>query len=238
MVSGLTSSDAAAAAGAPWRRKPIASPGIFNQTATPAQRKQQLAQLAEMGVAIPEDFRKEMAMAGEWQTLSETPIHEAGDIKGEMEDHKPDALNVGVRKRKYEGQEGEEETGETVFKRGWGSTTRTYPGPNDNGEADLDSLLGKTLVNTRKSRIEDSKTSGENKFQDQTFVEEQMAEEIAQSALERPKVKKEDSAGSGIPLPLVPSHGLLDNTTIKVENSSFEPDITFKKRKTKPIRQK
>lgn len=236
MVSGLTSSDAAAVPGPPWRRKPIVSPS--NQNATPAQRKQQIAQLAEMGVAIPEDFRKEMAMAGEWQTLSETPIYEAGNINGEMEDRKPDALNVGVRKRKFEGQEEEEEAGEAVVRRGWGSTTRVYPGLNQSGEDDLDLLLGKTQMNTRRSGVEHNSTAGQSRSQDQTFVGEHAADELAQSALDRPAVKKEDSGGIGIPLPLVPSHGLLEDSTIKVENNALEPEIMFKKRKTKPIRQK
>lgn len=242
MVSGSMSSDAAAATGAPWRRKPIVSPSTdsLNQTATPAQRKQNLAQLAEMGVAIPEDFRKEMAMAGEWQTISETPIHEDGISKREMEDRKPDTLNVGVRKRKHEGQdgEGEEEDGEMLVRRGWGSSTRSYPGLNERGEDDLDLLLGKTQVNTGRSGMEYKKTSGENKSQDPTFVEEQIKSEIAQPTLEGPVVKKEDSGGIGIPLPLFPSHGLLEDTTIKAENGSLEPEILFKKRKTKPIRQK
>lgn len=235
MVSGSSSSDAA---GPPWRRKPVSSStSTLYQTSTPAQRKQQLGQLAEMGVAIPEDFRKEMAMAGDWQTLSETPIHEAGDNR-EIEDRKPDTVNVGVRKRKYEGQEEEEEAGETVVRRGWGLTTRVYPGLNERGEDDLDLLLGKTRVNTRRISLEDNKTAGGKKPPDQRFVEGQAAVEISQSALERPAVKKEDSGETGTPLPLVPAHGLLDDTTIKVENSPLEPEIMFKKRKTKPIRQK
>ena len=240
MVSGSMSSDAAAATGAPWRRKPIVSPSTdsLNQTATPAQRKQNLAQLADMGVAIPEDFRKEMAMAGEWQTISETPIHEDGTSKREMEDRKPDTLNVGVRKRKHEGQEDEEENGEMLVRRGWSSSTRSYPGMNERSENDLDMLLGKTQVNMGRSGVEHKKTSGENKSQDPKFVEEQIKSEIAQSTLDGPVVKKEDSGGIGIPLPLFPSHGLLEDTTIKVENGLLEPEILFKKRKTKPIRQR
>ena len=240
MVSGSMSSDAAAATGAPWTRKPKVSPSTdsLNQTATPAQRKQNLAQLAEMGVAIPEDFRKEMAMAGEWHTISEIPIHEDGISKREMEDRKPDMLNVGVRKRKHEGQEDEEEDGEILVRRGWGSSTRSYPGLNERGEDDLDLLLGKTRVNTGRSGVEYKKTSGENKSQDPTFVEEQIKREIAHSPLEGPVVKKEDPGGIGIPLPLFPSHSLLEDTTIKAENGSLEPEILFKKRKPKPIRQK
>lgn len=240
VVSGSTSSDAAAVTGAPWRRKPTVPPltGTFNQTATPAQRKQQLAQLAEMGVAIPEDFRKEMAMAGEWQTLSETPIHEAGNIKGELEDRKPQTLNVGVRKRKYEGQEEDEEAGEMLARRGWGSTTRVYPGLNDRGEDDLDLLLGKAQVNTRRSGTEATKISGENRFHDHSVSEEQVTDGSAHSALERPVVKNEDSGEAGNPLPLVPSHGSPDDTTIKIETRPLEPEITFKKRRPKSMRQK
>lgn len=240
MVSGSISSDAPAAAGAQWRRKPVVPSlmGTFNQTATPAQRKQQLAQLAEMGVAVPEDFRKELAMAGEWQILSETPIHEAENIKAEMDDCKPNTLNVGVRKRKYEGQDGEDEGEETVFRRGWGSTTRLYPGLNERGEDDLDLLLGKTQVNTRRSHVGDNKTAGESRPQDQTFVEQLVASETGQSTLERPPVKREDSGGIGTPLPLAPSLALPDDDNVKDENTLLEPEITFKKRKAKPIRRK
>lgn len=95
-----------------------------------------MAQLAEMGVAIPQEYRADMALAGEWQTLSETKI-ESQDAAGA-------AKSIGVRKRKLEGDEEEEEHArEQSARKGWGSRTRTYPGAQDSDE-DLDALLAST----------------------------------------------------------------------------------------------
>lgn len=47
----------------------------------------------------------------------------------DSKDFKPDTtLNVGVRKRKLDGQEEEKEAGTTVVRKGWVSTKRGYPG--------------------------------------------------------------------------------------------------------------
>ncbi|OJD15573.1 hypothetical protein AJ78_04163 [Emergomyces pasteurianus Ep9510] len=110
------------------------------------QRKRQLAQLVEMGVAIPEEFRPELALAGDWKAIEET----AGEKHGSEADALA-ALNVGVRKRKFEGQEEEEAAGETVMRKGWGSTTREFPGGKET-EEDLDALLEKTAELKRRRR--------------------------------------------------------------------------------------
>ncbi|KAF1814332.1 hypothetical protein P152DRAFT_413039, partial [Eremomyces bilateralis CBS 781.70] len=64
--------DALVSGGAPSSSK---AEGVIGRTerdrerprqATTEERKRQMAQLAEMGVAVPEEFRGEMAMAGEW----------------------------------------------------------------------------------------------------------------------------------------------------------------------------
>lgn len=239
MVSGVNASDAVLDAGAPWRRRPVT--GLSANTlrqATPVERKQQLAQLAEMGVAIPEDFRKEMAMAGDWQMLSETPISEIKTRKEEVEDRKPDAFNVGIRKRKYEGQEEEEEAGEMVVRRGWGSITRTYPGLYEDGE-DLDSLFTKSKLLLRQASTDHGATINKGTFQNQTDpLEEHAMEENAQFALEGSSIKKEEPDGAIVPLQTVSINDHLDHAAVKIESDPGEPEITFKKRKTKPIRQK
>ncbi|KAK5235693.1 hypothetical protein LTR47_003166 [Exophiala xenobiotica] len=111
----------------PTARKPTAAP------LTQADQKRQWAQLAQMGIAVPEQFRSEMAMAGDWQVssrkMADGPTPE-------------DPLSIGIKKRKFEGQEEEEEAGETVARRGWGTTTRRYPGKDT---ADLDDLLSGTV---------------------------------------------------------------------------------------------
>ncbi|EXJ58828.1 hypothetical protein A1O7_06258 [Cladophialophora yegresii CBS 114405] len=104
-----------------------------------ADRKRQWAQLAEMGIKVPEEFRSEVAMAGDWQMLSQQVVDEA-------------PLSTGIKKRRYEGQEDDEEekeaAGEAVVRRGWGATTKAYPG---HDIADLDDLLsGSIPVKTEK----------------------------------------------------------------------------------------
>lgn len=103
-----------------------------------ADQKKQWSQLADMGIRVPGDFRAEMALPGEWQKVAERPVEDS--IMGET-------LSTGVRKRKYEGQDEEEEAGETIARRGWGSTTRRYPGEE---QPDLDDLLSASVTKREK----------------------------------------------------------------------------------------
>ena len=205
--------------------------------ATPAERKQQLAQLAAMGVAIPEDFRREMAMAGDWQTLSERPVYPDGFKKEEDgEDVKPNNLNIGVRKRKFEGEEEEQEAGEVVVKRGWGSTTRTYPGE---GEDDLDALIGQT--NLVRRRDAGQQNLGRGKVGEPSTVQPgevaSAREEAIEPLPEVPSIKKEESTEGGGALVTAPEHGVIEPPVIKTEDDPIVAGIVFKKRKPKQIRQ-
>lgn len=97
-----------------------------------------MAQLAEMGVAIPQEYRADMALAGEWQTLSETKIEDREGLEGA-------ARSIGVRKRKHEGDDEEEDHApEPLESKGWGSRMKTYPGAQDDDDEDLDALLAST----------------------------------------------------------------------------------------------
>jgi hypothetical protein len=119
--------------------------------ATPEERKRQMAQLAEMGIAIPDEYRREMAMAGEWQTISTRPVYDAPDVVGRdgdkvKEEESPEGPKSGepkvrVGKRRHED---DAEEGETAGRRKpWGSSTKTYPGRIDIDD-DLDTLLTST----------------------------------------------------------------------------------------------
>jgi len=118
------------------RRPPPTTAPEPPKQANPVDRKRQLAQLAEMGIAVPKEYRAEMAMAGDWETVS-TKSSRLASLKTEDEDTKQ--LNIGIRKRKLDGEEDENET-EVVVRRGWGSTLKTYPGATDANE-DVESLL-------------------------------------------------------------------------------------------------
>ncbi|KAK2755955.1 hypothetical protein FQN54_005752 [Arachnomyces sp. PD_36] len=222
---------------APWNRKPVAPP--VSQQATANERKRQVAQLAEMGVAVPQEFRGEMALAGDWQTISERTI------EGDGKDGEGSGINIGVRKRKYEGQEEEEEAGERVVKKGWGSTTRKYPGFQEEDE-DLDALLKTTTaVNGRKTGRPAIKA--ESQPADATVKSEKVegAEDETSSV-----IKKEESGsgvGSWIPENKSPEAG----AAIKAEDpgeTDVPPEVAkessegqaagvvFKKRKPKHAR--
>ena len=118
--------------------------------ATAEERKRQMKQLADMGISIPQEYRPDMAMAGEWQTTRVRTL-------GENEDVKPDlaALNVGVRKRKLGEDEEEAEAVEGAIKKrlGWGKDLREYPGTTSEatgGVEDIEALLNAGSVHKPK----------------------------------------------------------------------------------------
>lgn len=194
-----------------------------------------MAKLAELGVAVPDEYRREVAMAGDWQVLSERRIIER--IKKEedvdVEDTKSNGLNVGVRKRKLEGQDGEEEAVEPITRRVWGSTQRTYPG-RDNDESELDTLLNATSASVRginsSVKVEerqvalDSGTNGPSTYDRDRLL-----------ASDTPFVKREEST-DGNAIVLMPV-GEAVHVPAKDEDVSLIAGVVFKKRKSKMIRQ-
>jgi hypothetical protein len=112
--------------------------------ATVEERKRQMQQLADMGVAVPEEFRKEVALAGEWERVSVKPVvtSETMRVKSEGGEANIDSLAFGIRKRKFEDQIEEEAIHAAVKKQAWGSKFKTYPGRAGNGDDDIDALLG------------------------------------------------------------------------------------------------
>ena len=238
-LNGVVTASGSKREGAPWERRPAIPPPSVgaNQQATPADRKRQLAQLAEMGVAIPEDFRREMAMAGDWQTTSERSVHENDFVKKEEEDGKPGGLNVGVRKRKFEGQEEEEEAGETVVRRGWGSTIRAYPEPGGD-EDDLSTLLKSTKRVTREGEGLQKPRSRRSSHPEQ--ADSHVTPKDSQPGLDSPRIKGEEPAESvGVPNTISSDAAVEARPdTLKQEEDSLESGALFKKRKAKPIRQR
>ena len=108
-----------------------------SRTATTEERKKHMVQLAEMGVAIPDEYRREMALAGDWQVLSETSV---GPNQSQDDEANPKARLAGVHKRKLPGLEEGDEGNDGTVKRGWGSRVKAYPGSQEFGE-DVESLL-------------------------------------------------------------------------------------------------
>ena len=198
-----------------------------------------MARLAEMGIAIPEEFRREMAMPGDWLVTSQRAVYD--DVKKEEENNKanvkPKDLNRGVRKRKHENEEeeeDEEDAGASTTRRAWGTTTLTYP---TDGDDDLDALLTST-TNARWS----THPYNTDRVQQETELEDPSHPTAMKSHLPsepmppaHTSIKREESsddinhisvAGQATP-----------NTQVKQESPEV-PEFVFKKRKPKAIRQK
>ncbi|ORY09057.1 hypothetical protein BCR34DRAFT_625925 [Clohesyomyces aquaticus] len=120
-------------------RKPVSSSSSREpeRKATLEDRKRQWDQLVSMGIAVPEEVRPDMAIAGEWQVVSQKII--GGD-----EDEKE--LNKGVHKRKLDEDEEEAlEAQQTITKhKGWGHSFKRYPGKaGGDVDDDVDALFKK-----------------------------------------------------------------------------------------------
>ena len=206
------------------KRKGVMSTApAVQKEATAEDRKKQLAQLADMGVALPDEFRGDLAMSGEWQTVSQTPIW---TTKKEDEDEMKEPASVGVRKRKLADKgDVEDEAEETDRRRGWGSTIKTYPGSKQDGD-ELDALLNGDESHVRtgvaKDRI-DSDQRLEGTDGAQTTATDATDASTTESTLQ---VKQE-----------YPDDPPKQLQTGEPELAGGER-VIFKKRKAKPIRQK
>ena len=218
-------------------RASLSRPNVDSSTsqgreATPAERKAQLARLADLGVAVPEDYRREVAMAGDWQTVAERPIW--NQIKKEegledFKDFKPDpTLNVGVRKRKLEGQEDDQDTGTTIVKKGWGSSIRGYPGSAGDGGDDLEELLSKQRKPQQHENTLTEETESQRGFGNPLNPDDNHAGE---GEREPPSVKRENSEAFDVGS--VPNLDTISSTVVKQESQETEPSVVFKKRKAK-----
>ena len=151
LVSGEKKPAGTGADGASKSGPPPAGPAPVQRTAA-QQRKAHAEQLAAMGVKLPEELQREVSGLGGWQTVSEKvvePSADTGSLAGilkreEEEESKKGVLSKGVHKRKAEDEEGEggEEVGRK--RKVWGSSLKSYPGQEGDGEEDgedLDALL-------------------------------------------------------------------------------------------------
>lgn len=183
--------------------------------ATAEERKAQIAKLAEMGVAVPEEYRREMAMVGDWETVSAKPV-DPPTVKKEDPDGKGAVpLNVGVRKRKADENE-EEEPSSIAPKKPWGARLKTYPGSTST-EENLDMLFSGDRV--KKSEATDEDTGATE---------------------EPPKIKSEETDDNTAPQEKSNDSPLAAKETPPLDTEPSNPatGIVFKKRKGKAFRPK
>ncbi|KAJ5679461.1 hypothetical protein N7462_007705 [Penicillium macrosclerotiorum] len=181
------------------------APGPAQRFVGAEERKKQMAQLAELGVAIPEEYRADMALAGEWQTLSETNVDSQEGLEGA-------AKSIGIRKRKHNGEEEEEgvsgNPSERLVSKGWGSRMKIYPGAEDDDE-DLDALLAST------KDLKKNKTPAPDSESNDRYSTEEHKPELP-SAL-----KEEESVISN-------THETTDKARTKVEDTASTSQLDFK----------
>ncbi len=179
-----------------------------------------------------------MAMAGDWQTLSERVIYDDVKQEADSKEFKSNGPNMGVRKRKFEGQEEDEEAEQRVARKAWGSTTRTYPSLSGEERDDLDSLLKSTKVMNREEGApnEDSRSGKGSATQKPAGDESRGTDDTPHP--EVPSIKKENSDTDGILSATSPNLDNLEGTSIKTEDQPMDTGVVFKKRKAKQIRQR
>ncbi|KAL9091209.1 MAG: hypothetical protein Q9159_001504 [Coniocarpon cinnabarinum] len=172
-------------------------------------RKRQIAQLAAMGVAVPEEYRREMAIASEWQTVSTRRLNEIGNgVKEEDgEDTKEGQegweSSRGVRRRREEDDEdGEGDEGRRAGPKngrerlGWGRRVKRYKEIED--EVDIEALMGKKEAEADKAKDEVAKgnpkhETGDEESHKDANEEAERAENVA-NAVDGEDVKGEDGA--------------------------------------------
>ena len=201
------------------------------------ERKRQVGQLAEMGVAVPEAFRGEMAMVGEWEVLSRRVVRGSGGEIGEGfggmkeedgEELEGKALNVGIRRRRR--GDGEEDEGEAASgrRRGWGERVRGYPG--EEGDEDLDSLL---LGAKFGRRGDDGEEVGKEEVLKQMDDGNAVGEKV-KHLVDGHAIKEEDGEAGGAPVVTLGD----GEASVKQEEGAMDSGVVFKKRKAKQIRQR
>jgi hypothetical protein len=176
-----------------------------------------------MGIAVPDEYRGELALAGEWQTVSERVIRTDDDA----EEGKPGS-SIGVRKRKMEGDEEEQEArqeAERFVSQGWGSRTRQYPGAQS--DADLDALLDSTK-DVKKVKLLTPDEQSKEKASKGGATPSDDTEQAAAPESELPSVKSEDKEAAQL--------ATTDTPAVKQEEEAAPTGVVFKKRKPKVLR--
>ncbi|RKF78681.1 putative u1 zinc finger protein [Golovinomyces cichoracearum] len=194
------------------------------KNSTEIQRKQNLAQLAEMGIDIPTELRPEMAMPGEWQVVSERII-----VPGESKKI-PDMTSTSVRRRRRnedceeEDEEDEEEREAHQPRKKWGYLSMKQP--NEEDDRELDALL----THVTQEKIKDPKSEPSIELKKENEGTDQLLDK-SQDTLQGDNsfIKNEPCETVNLP----PSLRTEEN-----QESLVTSNVVFKKRKAKNIRQK
>lgn len=198
------------------------------QATNEEERKRQLKELEALGVALPDEVRRELAMVGDWETTS-VEARRAGERK--MTEKEMVQVELAKQqKRKFEEEEKERKWNamdeDERAMRGFSIQTKTYPGQGEGaGEFDPGMLF---------------KGKGREKAQETVKKEEEVKVKEEKHGDREADVgvipmKKEPEEAEGISIKLE------EGVEIKKEGSEATvvgDGVVFKKRKTKNIRKK
>ncbi|KAI8964457.1 hypothetical protein F5Y11DRAFT_315726 [Daldinia sp. FL1419] len=235
-LNGVVGSNSSGHNHAPGTSRLQTSASSQAQTSTAgSQRQQQWEQLAEMGIDVPTELRKEMAMAGEWtvtnkRVIDDTPNPDDSDVKAQS----VDAIASGVRKRQKRENEADEEEEENAIKglfkkpKKWGRDTKQA----QEDDAELDALLSGPLTKSPESEDRPRRS-----IDDKTDCLSETKESLPSD------VKKEESPISQTLWSIKPEPEPQEkhqDALVKqeVDAESDPPVVVFKKRKPKNIRQR
>lgn len=212
--------------------RPAPAPANMNPA---AQRKAHAEQLAAMGVALPDELKKEVTGVGNYHVVSERALDSSNAVvvsgnrslaeilaeaKREPEDVKEESdgeeESKASRKRRLEHEEDEEFA---PRRKAWGSNFKTYPGSEAATDSDvnLDALL-KGVVKKKEPAVK-------TEASDIVKQEQAEGEDI---------VKQEEDSTSTKPLITVPDIAASAESHVKPEPAQESaPAVVFKKRKGK-----
>ncbi|KAJ4347629.1 hypothetical protein N0V95_005276 [Ascochyta clinopodiicola] len=159
--------------------------------ATVEDRKRQWEQLAAMGVALPEEARQDMGMAGDWKVVTKKLVGEVNE-QGQFEEKQ---LNKGVHKRKIDETEEDRIAAEGVItkKKGWGHTYKAFPGSKGEDE-DIESLFGtKSAPEVKEEPSVKAEDPVKGEETAKTLQDIPTAEEAAASTVTAPVKQEEDA---------------------------------------------
>lgn len=193
--------------------------------------------MLELGIGVPDEFRGELAVPGEWQVLAQRVVGPEGV---NMDSERKDARAMGVRKREVVNDE-EEEIEKKKVKRT--PRYRQYPGGEEEDQ-DLDALLSQVTAPKPKEEPKEEVRAqqGFTSFKQEPDAPE--AEPAAKQTGDGADVKPDPEAvleakiePSLADVPHVDDAPAAD-TDVKREEGVPAGAVVFKKRKAKNIRHK
>ena len=212
--------------------------GAATRALTAEEKKRQMKELEALGVAMPEEFRGDLALPGEWSTVSveyEKPkLTEKERVRKEIAQQQKKEMDEAERKRKWDELD-EDEKEIRSFK----IQERTYPGASE--DVDLDSLFGKGKGKGEVKVEEDAPVAKPvvfkvNRREDGIKKEDDDDEETHDQA-----VKTESSES---PPGITAKVGETDEPAVAIKKEEDAPaqaaasGVVFKKRKAKSMRRK